>query len=518
MTRSFFLLFALYLFLTGCASLPENNKQVESFAFTDTQDTALGIYAQKHKDRAESNEDGFILLKSGLDSFVARTALVDKAERSLDVQYYMYKRGLIGQLFTAGIWRAAERGVRVRMLIDDIHMKGLDTMAIAFDHHPNIEIRLFNPFGRNVGRSIQYVTGFRTLTRRMHNKSLTADNVATIVGGRNIADEYYDANPAFEFADLDALAVGKVVKEVSNAFDEYWNHSLAYPATTIIEERPSEEEMREIVEGVLTLSEDQKNSGYLEALHNSKLAQQLRDNTVKFYWSDAVLLVDSPEKLISSRKAEELHLLTQLIPYFEGLEKELIIISPYFIPGARGMKFLRKLTARGIRIKVFTNSLAANDILVTHSGYSVYREDLLRIGVELYEMDKKPPLSQHEESEGMNTPLKSRLHTKAFVLDRKKVFIGTLNFDPRSFFENSEMGLMMDSTEIAERIANIYINDMAKRSFRVELVNNEWDEGYLLWHGYKDDKPVTFDIDPYSSFWRRLGAGFLTLLPIESQL
>lgn len=518
MTRILFILLALHFFLTGCASLPENINQVESYAFTDTEKTSLGKFTQGHRDQTENNEDGFILLKSGLDAFVARAALAEKAERSLDVQYYLYHEDLIGHLFSGVLWRAAERGVRVRLLVDDMSMHGRDAAIIAFDHHPNIEVRIFNPFNRNIARGVQYVTGFGSLTRRMHNKSFTVDNVATIVGGRNVGNEYYDADPTLEFTDLDVLAVGAVVKEVSNAFDEYWNSSLAYPVTTIIEERPSKEEMQGLEKDLLTFFEEQKSSSYMAALHNSKLAQQIRDNTINFYWGDAVVLVDHPEKITSSRNANELHLITQLTPFFQNIEKELIIISPYFVPGAEGVMFFKKLTDRGIRVKVLTNSLASNDVVFAHAGYSNYRMALLRSGVELYEMDKKITRSQRKAIKGVGGSSKASLHAKTFVLDRNKTFIGSLNLDPRSFYENSEIGLMLNSVEVSERIAKVFIDDIAKNAFRLELAKDEDGDEFLLWHGYKDGKPVTFDADPHTSFWLRLGAGILSLLPVESQL
>ena len=518
MTRIFLILLALHVFLTGCASLPENINQVESFAFVDTQDTSLGKSIQNHRDQTKNNEDGFILLKGGLDAFAARAALAEKAERSLDVQYYLYHDDLVGHLFSGILWKAADRGVRVRLLVDDMSMHGRDAGVIAFDHHPNIEVRIFNPFNRNIARGVQYITGFGSLTRRMHNKSFTVDNVATIVGGRNVGNEYYDADPTLEFTDLDVLAVGAVVKEVSNAFDDYWNSSLAYPATTIIEERPSEEEMQSLAEELHVFLEEQKSSSYMKALHNSKLAQQIRANAINFYWGDAVVLVDHPEKITSSRDADELHLVTQLTPFFKNIEKELIIITPYFVPGTEGVDFFKKLTNKGVRVKILTNSLASNDVVITHAGYSNYRRALLRIGVELYEMDKKLTRSQRKAKKGVGGSSKASLHAKVFVLDRSKTFIGSLNLDPRSFYENSEIGLMLNSVEVSERIAKTYVDNIAKNAFRLELAKDEDGDEFLLWHGYKDGEPVTFDADPYTSFWLRLGAGFLSLLPVESQL
>ncbi len=511
------IIFVLLLLLSGCASLPENTNRNESYAFTDTQDTWLAKDVQSELDKGKG-EDGFVLLGSGLDAFVARAALAEMAERSLDVQYYLYHNDLVGKLFTGFLWQAAERGVRVRILVDDMGLSGRDEGIIALDAHPNIELRIFNPFDRNIGRNTQMVTGLGSVTRRMHNKSYTIDNVITIVGGRNIGNEYYDADPTLEFADLDVMAIGRVVKEVSNSFDMYWNSALAYPAKTIIKKRPSEEELQQLEEKLMAFMKDQQTSNYMTALLNSELSNKFRDNVVTYFWGDAAVVVDHPDKITSSRDASELHLMTQLAPYFDSIEEELIIISPYFVPGYEGVNFFKSLTDKGIRVKILTNSLSSNDVAIVHAGYAKYREDLLRNGVELYEMNKKLTRAQRKEKKGVGGSSKASLHAKVFVLDREQVFIGSLNLDPRSFYENSEIGLILNSTEIAESMAKGFDADIAKHTFTLELKKDE--DGYeeLLWHGYEDGNPVTFDVDPYTGFWRRFGVGFMGILPIESQL
>ena len=503
--------------LSSCASLPENTDRTESHAFTDTQDTLLGRDVQAYLDQGKT-EDGFILLSSGLDAFVARAALAESAERSLDVQYYLYHSDLVGKLFTGFLWQAAERGVRVRLLIDDMGLAGRDEGVVALDSHPNIELRIFNPFDRDIARGAQFITGLGTVTRRMHNKSFTVDNVVTIVGGRNIGNEYYDADPTLEFSDLDVLAIGDVVNEVSKSFDAYWNSSLAYPATTIIEQRPSQQELKQLTENLMAFMEEQQTSNYMTALLNSDLSQKIRDNAVAYIWGDATVVVDHAEKLSTSRDANELHLMTQLAPYFESIEKELIIISPYFVPGDEGVEFFKSLTDKGIRVKILTNSLSSNDVGVVHAGYAKYRKALLRNGVELYEMNKKLTRAQRKEKKGVGSSSKASLHAKVFVLDRKRVFIGSLNLDPRSFYENSEIGLVIDSSEMAQDMAEEFDADIEKLSFTLELKEDEDGHEELLWHGYENGDPVTFDVDPYTGFWRRFGVGFMGLLPIESQL
>ncbi len=506
------------LLAAGCASLPENTNRQASYALTDTDDTSFGQLTAKRIQTEGDGQDGFLLLKSGLDAFVARAILTHHAERSIDLQYYLYHRDLVGHLFMNLLVNAAERGVRVRLLIDDMGLEGRDAGLIALDSHPNIELRVFNPFDRKIGRMPQFVSGFGSVTRRMHNKSFTVDNQVTIVGGRNIGNEYFDADPTLEFADLDVMTFGDVVKDVSHSFDLYWNSELSYPVTTLIDERPSEEDIKAMFAGLAEYAKQQKDSDYLEALSSSDLANKMRAKKVEYIYGNAVVVYDLPEKISSERDATELHLMTQLEPHFEAINKELIIFSPYFVPGKEGVEFFKSLTERGVRVKILTNSLASNDVGVVHAGYSKYRKALLRAGVELYEMNKKLTRAQRKEKKGVGSSSKASLHAKSFVLDREKVFIGSLNLDPRSFYENSEIGVIIKSPEMAIDMAERFDQGIEKGSFRLELVTDEDDNEYILWHGYDDGEKVTFEHDPYTSIWRRMGVGFMRIMPIESQL
>ena len=522
MAHTTYSLLIFFLLLSGCASLPDNSNRTESYVITDTAETKLGKDLQDARELGET-QDGFIILDSGLDAFVARIALAEVAEKSLDVQYYLYHNDLIGGLFTAKLLRAADRGVRVRLLVDDMDMEDRDHGILAIDNHPNIEIRVFNPFDRNLSRVPQFVTGLGTITRRMHNKSFTADNVATILGGRNIGDAYFDANPTLEFTDLDVLAIGDVVKDVSNSFDLYWNSALAYPATTFIDEPVSDEQALKLRNKLHIFFKEHKDSDYVRALHTSELAKKISEDKLEFILGDAVIVVDHPDKITSSRDANELHLVSQLAPYFQNIKNELIIISPYFVPGDEGVEFFSELIDNGVRVRILTNSLASNDVGIVHAGYSRYRKALLKSGVELYEMNKKLTRKQRKEKKEMDSTTsvgssRASLHAKAFILDRENIFIGSLNLDPRSFYENTEIGLVLKSPEAAETMAEIIIQDMDQHAFRLELDTDE--DGYeqLLWHGYENGKAVTFDVEPYTSFWRRFGVSIMGLLPIESQL
>jgi len=492
------------LMIAGCATLPENFDRPVSYAFTDTEDTAFGKERAQER-AAHTGKSGFYLLGNGLDAFVARAVLSHYAERSIDVQYYLYHNDLVGRLFTDLLLKAADRGVRIRLLVDDMDLSGRDLGAAALDSHPNMEVRIFNPFSRNVGRTSQFVTRLGSVTRRMHNKSFTVDNQVTILGGRNIGNEYFDADPDLAFADLDVMAIGPVVKEVSSVFDRYWNSELAYPASVLLKGDPPTPEKVEELRGKLNeYVADQNDSNYLQALRNSDLANTIRKEQVEFRWGDAEVVFDQPEKLLHDFSKTEYHLSPMLKPYWEGVEKELIIFSPYFVPGKPGTAFLTQLLAqRGVRVRILTNSLASNDVGLVHSGYQKYRKKLLRGGVELYELNKKLTRKQRKEKKGAGGSSKASLHAKSFVFDRKQVFIGSLNLDPRAVLHNTEIGFEENIEQVA---------------FRLELKKDENGHEQLLWHGWENGKQVVYTHEPHTGFWRRFGIGFMSIWPIESQL
>lgn len=514
--RIFAVLLCSMLFIGACTSLPEQVERIESHAYTDTENTPLGKKTGKRREK-HGGQDGFFLLSSGLDAFTARALLAEEAERSIDVQYYLYHPDLVGGLFTGILLAAAERGVRVRILLDDMDFDGRDHDLVLLNRHPNIQIRIFNPFNRNLSRGLQFVTGLGSVTRRMHNKSYTVDNVVSILGGRNIGNEYFEANPMVEFADLDVLVIGDVVREVSDAFDLYWNSELVYPMESIAEDSVSDDEFRAFMTYVNNYQLSQRESVYIQALHDSDLYRKVVKQKLDYYWGDAEVVVDHPEKITHSRDASDLHLSTQLEQYFEQIEKELVIVSPYFVPGDEGVEFFKKLIDSGVRVVILTNSLSSNDVGVVHAGYANYRDDLLRIGVELYEMNKKLGRTQRKETKGAGGASIASLHAKTFMLDRKRVFIGSLNLDPRSFYENTEIGLVLHSPELVEDMVEAILGSLERNTFRLELVDDD-EVSQILWHGYENGKPVTFDVEPYTGFWRRLGIGLLSIFPMESQL
>jgi len=511
------LLVLLFVAGVGCSSLPDISDRTVSHAFPDTGDSALGRGFAEDV-RAHPGESGAYTLGRGLDAFVARAVLARFAERSIDAQYYLYHDDLVGNLFTAELVRAAERGVRVRLLVDDMAIGDRDLGAAILASHPNIEVRLFNPFARDGSKLLQFITRFGSVTRRMHCKSFIVDNQAAILGGRNIGDEYFEAGHDLAFTDLDVMVIGPVVQKVSDFYDLYWNCDLAYPAEAIrgapIKPKEAAAARREHLEFV----QAQQESPYLKALRESHLANAMRAGTAEFEFGPADLVYDHPEKLKDDVDDEEHHLSKQIAPYFEEVEKELLIISPYFIPGDGGVVFLTGLVQRGVRVAVLTNSLEGNDVGIVHAGYAKYREGLLRGGVELYEMRQALSKKERKTAGGAFGSSHSSLHAKAFCFDRKKVFIGSLNLDPRALIQNTEVGVVIESGTMGKDFAAWFDGNMEQLAYRLTLETNYYGSKYIEWHGLDEGELRTFYADPHSSFLKRFGLALLSVLPIEDQL
>jgi len=512
------LIFVFSLGACATAKWPENTGRTESYAFEDTQETALSR-AYESRSKGHAGESGFHHLSNGLDAFVARAVLADVAERSIDTQYYMIHNDVVGSLFIDQLYKAAERGVRVRLLIDDIDQGGRDSGLAILDAHPNIEVRLFNPFARNVGRTGQYISGFGKQTRRAHNKSFTVDNQVTILGGRNIGDEYFNANPELAFVDMDVLSNGPVAQDVSASFDLYWNHELSYPITTIAEELPTDEEAAQRKKEFFEFVAEQYESEYMQHLRDSDLANELRRGRPDLSWGIGDVVADDPDKLIEDTSDTKYRLIEQMRPYLEGVQKEIIILSPYFVPGKGGVAYFQTLRDRGVRVRILTNSLSSTDVSAVHAGYARYRKALLRMGVELYELNKELDKEERKKmKEGGIGDSRASLHAKAFVLDRKWVFIGSLNLDPRSVVQNTEIGVVFQSPEIAESMAGAFDSKIDKLAFRLELEEVTKGNEQIVWYGTVDGEPMTLYKDPYTGFWKRFGVGFMRMLPIESQI
>ncbi len=501
--------------LSGCSGLPDNTGLEQTYALKNTSGTYLARYIDEAVDN-HPGKSGFHLLVNGFDAFTARIVLAQHAEACIDAQYYMIHGDLTGMLFADELLKAADRGVRVRLLIDDMDLKYHDKALSILATHPDIDLRIFNPFSRNSWRLAQYLYGFGSVTRRMHNKTFTVDNQMTVVGGRNIGNEYFNADPSLAFGDLDVLAAGPVVKEVSDSFDTYWNHSKAYPIELL---RPDLIEMAQQQE-THDFFEDQIDrlpvKRYREELINSDLAHLIKTGKVKYDWAKSEVVADNPNKLESYETTSQYSLIKQILPALADVQKELVVFSPYFVPGEHGTKFLTDLSKNGVRVRIITNSLASTDVGLVHAGYRKYRKELLKAGVELYELNMK--LSNQERKDAKLGSSKSSLHAKSFVIDGERVFIGSLNLDPRSITENTEIGIVLDSKEIASQVKDLFNLAVADQVFRVELEKAENGGEVLRWYGIEDGEKKVWTSDPYTGFFRRLGIWFAGLLPIESQI
>jgi putative cardiolipin synthase len=333
-----------------------------------------------------------------------------------------------------------------------------------------------------------------------------------------MASEYFEAHPELAFGDLDVAAIGPVVRDVSDSFDLYWNSEWAYPISVLKGKPLTAEEMSRKKQRLDDFVAGQKDSAYLRALRDSSLSSRIRRNEVQYHWGEAEVIYDQPEKIVHGFSKEEYHMAPQLKPYIEDVQEELIIVSPYFVPGKKGVRFLKQLSETGVRVRILTNSLSSTNIPIVHAGYAKYRKELLRAGIELYEMNRKYGKEERKEKEHQHGLSKTVLHAKTFVLDREQVFIGSLNLDPRALYHNTEIGMVLTSSDIAHEMGDWFDQNIEEAAFRLELSTDEDGYEHIFWHGIDNGEKQVFTADPHTSFWLRLKIGFISLLPIESQL
>ncbi len=511
--RRLFLITLALSVTTGCASIDFDYPRVESTAVVDTNDTYLGSKAAELLASKPATESGFYPLADGIDALTARLLLAERAERTIDTQYYLIKRDTSSTAFIDALLRAADRGVRVRLLLDDVFTKGYDAGMAALDSHPNFEIRIFNPFNRGAaGKAWSGLTNLGRVNRRMHTKTFTVDNQVTIVGGRNIADEYFGAREDAKFGDLDVVGVGPVANEVSVMFDSFWNHhtALPVPAFAKIPDDPAAQ-LVILRERLLRAREQIKGTKYAEAVVATALEFMDKDRA-EFEWAPYELVYDSPDKGIKSKAGPSVAITPKLVEALKSAEKELIVLSPYFVPRKAGVEIFSELQARGVNVTIVTNSLAANNQITVHGGYAPSRKPLLKKGIQIYEVspDADVPGAEIVAASGA----KATLHTKAFLVDRKRVFIGSFNFDPRSANLNTESGVIIESQQMASMFGDRV--DAGLRTQTYELFLN--DDGKLRWRGYDDGQEVIYKKEPKSTWGQRFIAGFMRLMPIRGQL
>lgn len=495
---------------SGCASLPANDQRAASTHFAQAEQTPLGQLVQARRAAAGARSDsGFYLLESVDTAFTSRLALVDSATRSLDLQYYAIHADASTEVILQKLREAARRGVRVRVLLDDFNTVGADAQVLRLAFVPNIEVRLFNPLpgSRNsmLGRIVTSLHDVNRMQKRMHNKVFIADNAWGITGGRNLGDRYFGSGDKQNFVDLDVLAAGRVVNDMSASFDRFWNDPLAYPVERLLSQEdvdrlrkpepaaPPQPGVVQAVEKPLPVSHSPTVLPSVtpgEAVQAERPAMDLR--AVPLTWAPATLMVDRPGKVGPGDDEVDAGdtVIDGLLQLMLQARRDVLIISPYFVPGARMMAVYEQLRKKGVRVRVLTNSLASNDAPAAHAGYARYREDLLALGVELYEMRSDPETagellggSGSGKSGGGSgggwfgsgpggskaaTGSRASLHSKAVVIDGRLSVIGSMNLDLRSQIQNSEVALVIRSAALAQQATRQIESTLAGAAYRLE--------------------------------------------------
>ena len=468
--------------------------------------------------RAESRAGltGLSLLQDGRDAFAARVTLIRSAEHTLDVQYYIWHADLSGSLMLDEVVAAAERGVAVRLLLDDNGIAGLDERLRVLCDHRNIAVKLYNPFKLRWPKALNWLFAFRRLNHRMHAKSLTADGRTTIVGGRNVGDEYFAAKSEGLFDDLDVLAVGPAVAEVSAAFERHWQSPRACKGENVLAAVPDKARQR-LTRNCAELAASNAAERYRATIRTLPLLEQMREGSLDLIWAPVRVIAHWPPL---ARECDAATSLDALLPQGLGSAKgELVLISGYFVPTQAGCDDLARLARSGTAVRVLTNSYAATDVGLVHAGYAHRRRMLLASGVELFEMpapDDKPksgrkfirPGSRRARQESGHS-----LHAKIYIVDQRQAYVGSANLDPRSVHLNTELGLIIDDTELAEAMSRAF-SRTASSSYRLGLAS----DGGLRWTDERDDVPLPERVEPHTTIITRALVRLLCRLPIERHL
>lgn len=491
---------------SGCANYDHRFPRPESHAVPVSRATRLGVLFEPNA-ATHAGQSGIFYIRDARLALEGRLAMVDLAEQSLDLQYYIWDADISGGLLGERVVRAAERGVRVRLLLDDVSIVDRDSVLARLTGHPNIQIRAFNPF-RDRNRIGDVFGDLSRINRRSHNKIFVADNAIAIIGGRNIADHYFGVHGESNYRDLDAIAAGPVVREVSTVFDAFWNSKFAVPYGAFVADAPTPQdaaariaELRAAVaRAPLPYAIDEDVAALTADMG------RIRDALV---WAPVRVVYDDPTKVEDASIKAFVDALSALAAQ---AEREVLIENAYFVPQDAMIRSIAALTARGVRVRILTNSMASNDVAAVVSGYKKYRKRLLEAGAELYEL--RPDSAAKQQWSLLSTKSRSGLHTKAMVFDRRHVVIGSCNLDPRSADINSELALLADSPRFGELVGAFFDEGVATdHSFRVTL-----EHGRVRWTTEIDGKPVVYTTDPETGWWQRFVVGALGLLPIHSQL
>ena len=510
---------SILLSLSACTTLPKQQNIQPEYAYDiDTQQTDLAKIITPLKQQ-NPELTGYHVLYDPLEAIAARINLIERAEKTLDLQYYIWDNDKIGSLALYKIIEAADRGVKVRLLIDDNNAGKMEGVYLALDQHPNIEVKLFNPYRFRRLRPIDMVLDLKRINRRMHNKTFTADNQISLIGGRNMSNQYYNVSDSYQFSDVDVMLVGQAVDDITHSFDEYWNHSYAYPVRNIINHNTYTLRYDGLKEQLTKHYQEITVQNYLDLSNRTHDFDQWLDHNIQLDWVKAEVVKDAPDK-IRARAKKEQHLNFQMVKRLENPEHSVDLISAYFVPQKQGEAKLIELAKDGVQVRVLTNSFKANDVALVHAFYAKYRIDLLKNGVELYEF--LPAISEEnlypnskEISKQTKVSLKglsrSSLHAKLMALDNKQVFIGSFNFDPRSANLNTEIGVIINSPPLANAVHKTMDDNLKKYAYKLVLDSQQ----KINWLKETPQGIVTLRKEPKMKWWQKAGVKIISWLPIE---
>ncbi len=493
---------ALAAALAGCGTLPPAVGKVESRALPPPAEGPLVDIARASTPPGELS--GFRLLPLGSFALDARLQLIQRASHSLDVQYYIIEDDATGRLFLRSLRDASLRGVRVRLLVDDLLTAQTDPILRALAEYPNVQVRLFNPFccarDSTEGRFAASLFDLYRLNHRMHNKLLIADGVIAVAGGRNIADEYFMLNMSSNFVDMDTFVMGAVVLQLQYIFDKYWNSDIVLPVQALVPLAVDPGGLDAKFAQLSALDHGPPQLSTVDALGYGPIGEDLAGGRVGLIWAPARAFADPPNKMarMTAEEALENTVSAQVRLKLWDAERELVLTSPYLIPGQRGIQTFEELERRNVRMVVLTNSLAATDEPLAHTGYARYRRQLLEAGVDLYEIS--PEKTRRNKRLGLFGSSLGRLHAKTSVVDGERVFIGSMNLDPRSETQNTELGIFVDSPQLAKELLRIVTISKLQSAYRLRLGAT----GGIEWLTMDEDKEVVLTEEPETSLWLRL--------------
>ena len=514
--------------MAGCATLPPGSgyPKQPSTAFARPEDTRLGAMFQKDA-RDHHDQSAFRMLPVGADGFAARMQMVQAAQHSLDVQYYIFTADNAGLLLTSALLAAADRGVHVRVLVDDGETAKGDEQILGLAAHPQVEVRIFNPFAYRghlrVVRALEFLAEKRRLNYRMHNKLFVSDNATALIGGRNVGDPYFQIDPNAQYADDDVFVAGPLVPKLSATFDEYWNSALAIPVQALVGSKPSKAKLERQRRRLKEHFDKARESGadFLKRAEQGDPFAGIVSGRLPVIWSQAEIVCDSPEKkqVLEGSAAGRL-MYGPIAAAAAAVKSELIMVTPYLVPTPGEMKLLHDLRARNVRVRILTNSFNSTNELAAHAGYSHHRKELVEMGVELYELRAQLGNSRGSgQSAAMSRYGNYGLHAKLLVFDRQKVYAGSMNFDQRSRRLNTETGLIIDSADLAAQTETRFeAMTQPANAYAVVLQSPEAGKSPLVWRTAENGKPVQYDKEPTRSTWRRIGVAFLAALPLDREL